>query len=188
VGSGCQRPGVGLIGRAQRHDAGKGNGPERLDLHRTVEIRSVLIKSRPPDLGWMSEIQRPARSGRPVLSAVALLDPAARFHRRRGQPRQGSRGLGKGSGTFRATWRTQLRAQHRRRAPEGAERDGAAQRRRKLAPASNYADTRAVTGELRVWEGCSARVQTQGRLSDGGDASKTRVDGSGAPAARGELW
>jgi hypothetical protein len=31
-------------------------------------------------------------------------------------------------------------------APEGAQRGGVAQRRRKLAPASNYADTRAVSG------------------------------------------
>jgi hypothetical protein len=34
-------------------------------------------------------------------------------------------------------------------APEGAERGRVAQQRRKLAPASNYADTSAVTGEIR---------------------------------------
>jgi hypothetical protein len=44
---------------------------------------------------------------------------------------------------------------------------------------SNYTDFRAVTGEIRAWDGCSARVQTQGRLSDGGDAGKPRVDGGG---------
>ena len=42
---------------------------------------------------------------------------------------------------------------------------------------ANYADTRAVTGEIRAWEGCSPRVQTQGRLGDGGDAGNPRVDG-----------
>jgi hypothetical protein len=60
VGSGCQRPKVGLTGRAQRQSAGEGSGSERLDLHRTVEIRLVLIRSRLPDLGWTSEIQRSA--------------------------------------------------------------------------------------------------------------------------------
>jgi hypothetical protein len=44
---------------------------------------------------------------------------------------------------------------------------------------SNYTDFRAVTGEIRAWEGCSPRVQTQGRLSDSGDAGKPRVDGGG---------
>jgi hypothetical protein len=39
-------------------------------------------------------------------------------------------------------------------------------------------DTRAVTGEMRAWEGSSPRVQTQGHLSDGGNAGKPRVDGS----------
>jgi hypothetical protein len=73
------------------------------------------------------------------------------------------------------------------RTPEGAERDGVAQWRRKLTPTSNYADTRVVMGEIRAWEGCSPRVQTQGRLSNDGDAGKPRVDGGGAPAARGGL-
>jgi hypothetical protein len=36
-------------------------------------------------------------------------------------------------------------------APEGADRGGAAQRRRELALASNYADNRAVTREIRAW-------------------------------------
>jgi hypothetical protein len=44
---------------------------------------------------------------RPVMGAVALPDPSAKSRQRRGGwPRRGSRGLGKGSGAFRATWRT----------------------------------------------------------------------------------
>jgi hypothetical protein len=44
----------------------------------------------------------------PEMSTVAPLGLTARSHRRRGgQPRQGSRGSGKGSGAFRATRRTQ---------------------------------------------------------------------------------
>ena len=31
----------------------------------------------------------------------------------------------------------------------------------------------------KAWEGCSPRVQPQGRLNDGGDAGKPRVDGGG---------
>jgi hypothetical protein len=48
------------------------------------------------------------------MGAVAPLDPAARFRRRRGgRPRQGFRGLGKGSDVLRAIWRTQSWAQYR---------------------------------------------------------------------------
>ena len=71
-------------------------------------------------------------------------------------------------------------------APEGADRDRAAQRRRKLALASNYMNNRVVTGEIRAWEGCSPRVETQERLSNSGDTGRPRVDGGGASAARGE--
>jgi hypothetical protein len=46
-------------------------------------------------------------------------------------------------------------------------------------------DNRAVTGEIRAWEGCSARVQTQERLSGSEDVGRPRVDGGGASAARG---
>jgi hypothetical protein len=53
------------------------------------------------------------------------------------------------------------------------------QRWRGSTPASNYADTRAVISEIKAWEGCSPRVQTQGRLRDGGNAGKPRVDGGG---------
>ena len=66
-----------------------------------------------------------------------------------------------------------------RAALEGAEHGGVAQRRRRSTPTRNYSDTRAVTGEIRAWEGCSPRVQTQGRLRDGGNAGKPRVDGGG---------
>jgi hypothetical protein len=52
--------GVGLTDRAQRQSTGEGSGSGRLGLHRTVEVSYVLIKSRPLDLGWMPEIQRPA--------------------------------------------------------------------------------------------------------------------------------
>jgi hypothetical protein len=64
-------------------------------------------------------------------------------------------------------------------APKGAEHGGVDQRRRGSTPASNYADTRAATGEIRAWEGCSPRVQTQERLSGGGNEGKPRVDGGG---------
>jgi hypothetical protein len=46
-------------GRADRPGPVVERGSERLDLHRTVAIRSVLIKPRPPHLEWTSEIQRP---------------------------------------------------------------------------------------------------------------------------------
>jgi hypothetical protein len=62
-------------------------------------------------------------------------------------------------------------------APKGAEHGGADQRQRGSTLASNYVNTRAVTGEIRAWEGCSPRVQTQGRLSGGGNVGKPRVDG-----------
>jgi hypothetical protein len=64
-------------------------------------------------------------------------------------------------------------------APEGAEHDGADQLRCGSTLACNYADTRAVTGEIRACEGCSPRVQTQGHLSGGVNAGKPRVDGGG---------
>jgi hypothetical protein len=70
-----------VTGRAQRQSAGEGSGFGRVGVHRMVEVTSVLIKSRPLDLEWTSEIQQPARSGRPILSA-APLDRAARSRRR----------------------------------------------------------------------------------------------------------
>jgi hypothetical protein len=58
VGSGFQRPEIGPTGQAQRKSVGEGSGSKRLDLHRMVEIRLVVIRSRLLDLGWTSEIQR----------------------------------------------------------------------------------------------------------------------------------
>jgi hypothetical protein len=116
VGSGCQRPKVGLTGRAQRQSAGEGSGSEWLDLHRTVEIRLVLIRSRPPDLGWTSEIQRPTTG----LGCGGVARPRGEVSpETRGQPRRGSRGLRKDSGAFKATWRTRPWAQHRRGGTRG---------------------------------------------------------------------
>ena len=106
---------------------GEGSGSGRLGLHQTVEVRLVLIKSWQPDLGWTSEIHRPARSGWRVLGAAVPLDLAAGSRWRRGeQPRQGSRNLGKDSGAFRATWRTRPWAQHQRGGTRGhrTRRDG----------------------------------------------------------------
>ena len=72
----------------------------------------LLIKPRPPDLRWMSEIRQPARSGWRVLGVVVPLDLAAGPHKRqRERPRQGPRGLGKGSDAIRAIWRTRPWAQ-----------------------------------------------------------------------------
>jgi hypothetical protein len=137
----------------------------------------------------MSEIQRPAWLGRPVLRAAAPLDLAARSRRSRGErPRQGSRDLGKDSGAFRATLRTRLWAQRWRGAPEGAERSGVAQWRRRSTPASNRVKTRVINREIGARGGCSPREKTLEHRSNGGDAGTPRVDFDGAPPARGELW
>jgi hypothetical protein len=50
----------GLTGRPQLQGAGERVRGEQSDLDLAVGIRSVLIKSRPRDLGWTSGIQRPA--------------------------------------------------------------------------------------------------------------------------------
>jgi hypothetical protein len=54
--SGADRPGP-----TAKHE--RGHAPERPDPKRMVEIRSSLIKPRPPDLGWTPEIQRRAWPG-----------------------------------------------------------------------------------------------------------------------------
>jgi hypothetical protein len=83
---------------------------DRSDLDRRAEIRSALIKPKLLDLGRTRGIQRPGSD----LSAVAPLSPTARARRRQGgQPWRGSSGLGKWSGTFRATRRTRPWAQNR---------------------------------------------------------------------------
>jgi hypothetical protein len=57
-----QRQGAqALTGGAQGQSAGKGSGSGWLGLHRTIEVRLVLIKSWQSDLGWTSEIHWPAR-------------------------------------------------------------------------------------------------------------------------------
>jgi hypothetical protein len=54
------------------------------------------------------------------MGAVAPLGPAAGARWRRGDwPRQGSRGLGGGSGVFRVIWRTQPRVPRRRGSTRG---------------------------------------------------------------------
>jgi hypothetical protein len=124
---------------------------ERPGLQRAAEIRSIIIKPRPPDFGWTSGIQQPEQLGRPVLSAALPLIPTARSRRRRGDDHsKAPRGFGKNSGALRATWQTQPWARHRRRGTRGRRPSVAAQRRRKLAPASNYTDTRAIIGEIRA--------------------------------------
>jgi hypothetical protein len=79
---------------------GEGESEERSDLDWRAQTRSAPIKSKPPDLRRTPEIQQPV--------ARHECGGAARSRRRRGgRPRRGSRGLGKGSGAFRATRRTQ---------------------------------------------------------------------------------
>jgi hypothetical protein len=120
VGLERQLPKVGLMGRAQWQDADERGGSKQSDHQQAAEIRSILFNPRPADLGWMSGIQRPARSGRPGLSAAAPLAPVVRSRRRRGHGHsKAPRGLGKNSGALRATWRTQPWARHRHRGTRG---------------------------------------------------------------------
>jgi hypothetical protein len=108
---GVSDPGQGWQAGPCGKGAGEGSGTEQLDLHQMVEIRSVLIKSD----HQISDGRPRSNSRRPVMGAVAPLDPATRSRRRRGGRHwQGSMGLGKGSGAFRTTWRTRLWASHRR--------------------------------------------------------------------------
>jgi hypothetical protein len=114
---------------------------KRLDQQRATEIRLVLIKPRPLDIGWMSGIQRPARLGRPILSAAASLVPKARSRRWRGHGHDKALGgLGKDSGALRATRRNRgtgrlLTSRGNSRAPgqRRGHRDGSGRRRRALA-------------------------------------------------------
>jgi hypothetical protein len=53
-----------------------------------------------------------------------------------------------------------------------------------LTPTSNCAGSRAILGEIKVWEGCSPRVRIPGRLENGGGAVEPWVDGGGTPAAQ----
>jgi hypothetical protein len=113
------------------------------------------------------------------MSAVAPLSPVARARRRRGgRPQRGSRGIGKGSGTFRVTRRTRPWASRRRGSTRRRPRwKGPAMR--KLAPVSNYPTTRAMNGEIEARGGCLPQAQTQERPEDGREAVKSRVDDGG---------
>jgi hypothetical protein len=51
-----------LTDRAQLQGRGRGNGPERPDLERTVRIKSSLFKTGLADLRWTPEIQRQAQA------------------------------------------------------------------------------------------------------------------------------
>jgi hypothetical protein len=79
-------------------------------------------------------------------------DSIAKFRRRQGHDHD--EGLGHweraqaGSGRHgRLSYRHDTGAE----APKGTNRSEAAQQRHRLAPVSNYADNRAVTGEIRAW-------------------------------------
>jgi hypothetical protein len=82
---------------------GEGEREEWSDLDRRAEIRSALIKPKPSDLGRTPEIQQP---GTGHERGGAARSRGKGSPETRGRPRWGSRGLGKGSGTFRVTRRT----------------------------------------------------------------------------------
>jgi hypothetical protein len=145
-----------------------------------TEIRSVLIKPRPPDLGWTSEIQRPASSGRPVLSAAAPLVPTARSHRRRGHDHD--KALGAWGRTRAHSGRHDgLNHGHNTGAgaPEGAKRGGAAQWRRGFALTSNHVKTKVTKGEIGAQGGCSPQEETLEHRGISGDVGMARVNGGG---------
>jgi hypothetical protein len=180
VGSGCQRPEVGLTGRAQRQSVGEGSGSKWLDFHRTVDIRLVLIRSRRPDLGWTSEIQRPATG---LGYGGVARSHGEVSHETRGRPWRGSRGLGKDSGAFRATWRTKPWAQRRRGGTIG-------HRTRRGGPsaARTYSDEQSSEDQGNKQRNRGARRLLTSRGNHGGngvDAGTPWVDGGRAPAARG---
>jgi hypothetical protein len=58
----------------------------------------------------------------------------------------------------------------------------------KSTPASNRMKTRAINREIGARGSCSPREETLEPRSNGGDTGTPRVDGGGAPGARGELW
>jgi hypothetical protein len=143
--------------------------------NQTVAISLVLIKPRPPDLGWTSKIQRT----RPVLGAVVPLDLAARFRRRRGgRPRQGSRGLGKSSGALRAIWRTQSWAQYQR----GGTRGRRTRRGGLTAAQINSGE------ELRGHWGSTRRNKGMGRLLTSSANSGALGRRQGRSEASGRRW
>jgi hypothetical protein len=153
---------------------------ERPDLQRAVKIRSVLIKPKPPDLGWTSGIQRPAWSGRSVLSVAAPLVSTVRSRRRRGHNHDKALGdwektrahLGRHGG---------LNCGHNAGAgaPKGAERGGMAQRWCGFAPTGNRAKTKATNGEIGAHGGCSPQEETLEHRGNDGDARMPWVNGGG---------
>jgi hypothetical protein len=159
-----------------------------LDSYQMVVIGSALIKPRPPDLGWTSEIRRLARSGWRVLGAVAPLELATGSHRRRWErPRQGSRYLGRTRAHSGQSGEHDRGHSASAEAPEGVERSGMVPRRRESTPASNRAMTRAINREIGAQGGCLPQEETLEYRSNGGGAGTPRVDGGGAPAAQEEL-
>jgi hypothetical protein len=89
--------------------AGEGKREERSTLDQRAEIRSALIKPKPLDLGRTPGIQR---SGARQERGGTARSRGEGSPEMRGRPQRGSRGLGKGSGTFRATRRTRPWAQN----------------------------------------------------------------------------
>jgi hypothetical protein len=153
---------------------------ERPDLQQTAEIRSVLIKPRPLDLGWTSGIQWSARSRWLVLITAAPLVSAVRSRRRRGHGHD--EGLGDwGRTRAHSGQHGGLNRGHNAGAGalEGAERGGVARRRHELAPTSNRAKTRATNRKIRAWGGCSPEEETLEHQGNGGDAGMAQVNGGG---------
>jgi hypothetical protein len=70
--------------------------------------------------------------------------------------------------------------------PEGVDRDGAAQRRGLLAPASNRSRDMATNGEIGARGGCSPQEETLEHSSNNGKVGMPWVDGGGTSAACGE--
>jgi hypothetical protein len=163
----------------------RGEREERSDLHQRAKIRSTLIKPKPLDLGWMPEIQRP---GAEHERGGAARSRGERSPKTRGWPLQGFRGLGKGSGTFRATRQTRPWAQNRH--------EGARERRpwweKSRGGATNSGE------QLHRLLGDTWRNKGMGRVltssvnsgmlgerwrCDGASGLRPRVYGRGAPAA-----
>jgi hypothetical protein len=160
---------------------------ERPDLQWAAEIRLVLFKPRPLDLGWTFGIQRLAWLGWPVLSVAAPLVSAARSHRRRGHNH--NKGLGDWGKTRAHSGRHGgLNPRHNAGAGEleGVERGGVAQWQRRFAPTSNRAKTRVANGEVGARGGCSPQEETLEHRGNGRDARMPQVDSGGASATRGE--
>jgi hypothetical protein len=135
-----------------------------------IWIGSAPIKSKPPDLGRTPEIQQPVvgheRGG------------ATRSRGRRGgRPQRGSRGLGKGSGAFGATRRTQPWASRRRGSTRGHRT-----RQKGPAAAQTYSDE-----QLRDEQDNKQRNRDARRLlttSTNPGASGGRRGGSEVPSRR----